>query len=103
MNPFFVFMQLIQMKFLDCAVFDSLRQAYLINARFLNQVAESTPVADGKAKSRLRYLTRQIVDAIAPSNFAATNPEFIKTALDTRGESITAGIRNLLSDLEKGR
>ena len=42
------------------------------------------------------------VDAMAPSNFAATNPEFIKTALETKGESITAGIRNMLADLEKG-
>ncbi len=83
--------------------FDYIRQAYLINARFLQDVAEAIPLADRKAKSRLRYLTRQFVDAMAPSNFAATNPEFVKLALETRGESITAGIRNLLDDLHRGR
>ena len=51
----------------------------------------------------MQFLTRQYVDALAPSNFAATNPEFIQTAIETRGESITQGIKNLISDMEKGR
>jgi polyhydroxyalkanoate synthase len=61
------------------------------------------PVEDGRAKDRLRFLTRQMVEAMAPSNFAATNPEFIQSALESKGESIKAGIQNLMSDLEKGR
>ncbi|NMG27414.1 class I poly(R)-hydroxyalkanoic acid synthase [Aromatoleum evansii] len=87
----------------ESPVFDYIRQAYLLNASFLNQVSDELPMADGRAKSRLQFLTRQYVDALAPSNFAATNPEFIKTALDTEGESITRGIKNLIADLEKGR
>jgi polyhydroxyalkanoate synthase len=84
-------------------VFDYVRQAYLLNAGFLREVAEDMPIADGRAKSRIQYLTRQYIEALSPSNFAATNPEFIKTALDTQGESITQGVRNLIDDLEKGR
>jgi polyhydroxyalkanoate synthase len=87
----------------ESPVYDYLRQAYLINSGFLKQMAEVAPVEDGDAKDRLRYLIRQYVDAMAPSNFAATNPEFIKTAIETRGESINIGIQNLLGDLEKGR
>jgi len=83
--------------------FDYLRQAYLLNAQFLERVADAMPVSDGRAKDRLKFLTRQYVDAMAPSNFAATNPEFIKTALETKGESITRGIQNMLEDLRKGR
>jgi polyhydroxyalkanoate synthase len=44
-----------------------------------------------------------MADAMAPSNFAATNPEFIKLALETKGQSITDGINNLIKDFEKGR
>jgi polyhydroxyalkanoate synthase len=83
--------------------YDYIRQAYLINAEYLRKVADSIPIADGRAKSRLQFLTRQYLDALSPSNFAATNPEFVKEALATRGESITRGIRNLIADLEKGR
>lgn len=87
----------------ESPMYDYMRQAYLLNAEFLNQVADSLPMADGRAKAKMQFLTRQYVDALAPSNFAATNPEFIKKALETKGESISAGIQNLLADMEKGR
>ena len=79
-----------------------LQQAYLLNASYLTKLAEALPINDGPTRTRVQFLTRLYVDAMAPSNFAATNPEFIKTALETKGESITAGIRNMLADLEKG-
>jgi polyhydroxyalkanoate synthase len=83
-------------------VFDYLRQAYLINSNFIRQVADGMPMEDGRAKARVQFLTEQYIDAMAPSNFAATNPEFIRTAIETKGESITQGIKNLLADFEKG-
>ncbi|MCA1974982.1 MAG: class I poly(R)-hydroxyalkanoic acid synthase [Caenispirillum sp.] len=83
--------------------FDYLRQAYLLNAEYLGKLVEAMPMEDEAARSRLKFFTRQYVDAMAPSNFAATNPEFVKTALATGGASITAGIRNLVADLGKGR
>ncbi|MBR0566241.1 class I poly(R)-hydroxyalkanoic acid synthase [Azoarcus sp. L1K30] len=87
----------------ESPLFDYVRQAYLVNADFLKQVADEMPISDGRAKSRIQFLTRQYIDALAPTNFAATNPEFIKTAVESKGESITQGIQNLISDLEKGR
>lgn len=84
-------------------IYDYLRQAYLINAEYMKRMAEAAPVADGQAKNRMRFLTRQMVDAMAPSNFLATNPEFVQKALETKGNSIQQGIQNLLGDLEKGR
>ena len=87
----------------ESPVYDYVRQAYLINADYLKKVAEAAPVAEGLSKERMRFLTRQYVDAMAPSNFAATNPEFVKKALESKGESITQGIKNLIGDLEKGR
>lgn len=82
---------------------DYLRQAYLLNAEYALRATEALPFADEHSRARALYLTRQVVDALAPSNFAATNPEFIHTALETEGASITRGIANLLADLQKGR
>ncbi|MCR6667054.1 MAG: alpha/beta fold hydrolase [Methyloversatilis sp.] len=82
--------------------FDYLRQAYLLNAQFMRACVEATPVADGRAKDRMRYLSKQMIEAMSPANFAATNPEFVETALRTEGESIRRGLENLLRDLQQG-
>ena len=87
----------------ESPIYDYLRQAYLLNAQYLTRMAEAAPTPDGLSKNRLQFATRQIVDALAPSNFAATNPEFIQKAIETNGESIKLGLQNLLRDLEKGR
>lgn len=87
----------------ESPIFDYLRQAYLLNADYLKRMAELLPTPDPLTKKRLQFATRQFVDALAPSNFAATNPEFIQKAIATQGESIRQGIANLIADMEKGR
>ncbi len=87
----------------DSPLYDYIHQAYLLNTRYLKDLVEVIPAADDKARNRMRFLARQVADAMAPSNFAATNPEFIQRALDTQGQSITDGINNLIQDFEKGR
>ena len=87
----------------DNPLYDYLHQAYLLNSRYVRELAELLPADDEKARERMRFLARQVIDALAPSNFAATNPEFIQRALETRGQSITDGIGNLIADFEKGR
>lgn len=93
----------IALEWTESPFHDYLRQAYLINADYLMRAAELMPVAEEADRKRLRFMTRQYVDALAPSNFAATNPEFIQQAILSNGESITRGVRNMLADLDKGR
>jgi poly[(R)-3-hydroxyalkanoate] polymerase subunit PhaC len=82
--------------------FDYLRKSYDINARFLADCVEAID-AEPFAKERLRFAARQMIDALSPANFIATNPEAIKLALDTHGESLTKGVLNLIEDAHKGR
>ncbi len=82
--------------------FDYLRQSYLINSRFLTEWVEALK-AEPLAKERLRFITRQFVDAMSPANFTATNPGALKLALETKGESLTRGVRQLIEDAHKGR
>ncbi len=76
-------------------------EMYLLNARTLMQMAESVD-GDAKTKARVAFAVQQWIAAASPSNFLALNPEALQKALDTKGESIAAGMQHLLEDLKKG-
>ena len=82
--------------------FDYLRQSFLINSRFLSEWVEALN-AEPLAKERLRFVARQFADAVSPANFIATNPEALKLAMETQGESLAKGVRQLVEDVQKGR
>ena len=84
-------------------VHEYLQQAYLLNSRYLNEAVELLPAEDEKTRQKQRFSVRQLIEASSPANFAATNPEFIKTALESEGRSITEGARHLFEDLRRGR
>ena len=82
--------------------YDYIRQSYLLAARFITELVESVQL-EAQAKERLRFAVKQWIDATSPANFPATNPEALRAALETRGESLTRGLANLMADLRKGR
>src|SRR5260370_31257403 len=82
--------------------YDLLKQSYLLASRQLHELVDKAPV-DDKTKLQLRFHARQFIDAMSPSNFPATNPEVIRTAIQTRSASLSAGIKNLIEDIQKGR
>ncbi|MGA7983879.1 MAG: class I poly(R)-hydroxyalkanoic acid synthase, partial [Burkholderiales bacterium] len=84
------------------AFYDYLRQSYLLSARYFTELAEGAPL-EPAAKDRLRFAMRQWIDAMSPANFVATNPEVLRRALETRGESLARGLANLIADSHKGR
>ena len=75
--------------------------SYLLNARFLTALADAVQ-APAKAKQKLRFSVQQMIDAMSPANFLATNPEAQQKILDTKGESLVRGMSNMLSDMKKG-
>jgi polyhydroxyalkanoate synthase len=86
----------------DNPYYDYLKQQYLLGARFVSAAVEAAEV-DERARQRLRFFARQYVDMLCPANFAATNPDAIRSALDTRGEALARGVKNLIGDVERGR
>ena len=78
-----------------------LAQMYLLNSRTLMQMAESVQ-GDPKTKARIRFAVQQWVDAASPSNYLATNPEALQRALQTKGESLSKGMQQLMDDMRKG-
>jgi len=79
-----------------------LKQTYLLNSRLLGDMIDSAEL-DEKQKHKLRFYARQFIDSMSPANFAATNPEAMKSAIESQGESLRAGFANLLGDMKNGR
>jgi polyhydroxyalkanoate synthase len=82
--------------------FELLKQSYLLGSKQLTELVDQAQV-DDKAKLQLRFYARQFIDAMSPSNFPATNPEVIRSAIQTRSKSLADGMQNLIEDLQKGR
>ena len=74
---------------------------YLLNARTMMGLAEAVD-ADPKTRNRIRFAIEQWMAAAAPSNFMAFNAEAQKKAIETKGESIAKGMKNLMHDLQQG-
>jgi polyhydroxyalkanoate synthase len=86
----------------DDPYFAWLKDAYRLNAEYLREVAELAQ-CDSATKRRVRFLARQYADALAPTNFFATNPEALSLAMESHGASVAKGVTNLLSDVQRGR
>ncbi|MDQ3139117.1 MAG: class I poly(R)-hydroxyalkanoic acid synthase, partial [Pseudomonadota bacterium] len=87
----------------DNPLFAMIRQSYLlISDRLLGSV-DALEGVDDKAREKLRFATRAFVDAMAPSNFALTNPLVLERTLETKGENLLKGLENMLRDLGKGQ
>lgn len=84
-------------------VFDYLKQSYLINARFLQQSLDSIHGLDAHAVHKLGFFTRQLIDAVSPSNFLMTNPEAMRLTIESSGATLVRGLEQLLGDIERGR
>ncbi len=84
-------------------VFDLMKQSYLITSRWLQKTVGEVDGLDDATRHKVDFYTRQFVDAMSPTNFFHTNPEVIRTTLETQGENLVAGLDNLISDLEGGK
>ena len=83
--------------------FDFIKQSYLLQSRFVTEQVAQERGLDPKERAKAAFYTRQFVDALAPSNFVMTNPEVLRATLETRGENLLRGLKNMLHDMERGQ
>lgn len=86
----------------DSPIFNYIKESYLMASSVLNNMVSQANL-DDKNQAKLEFYTQQYIDALSPSNFAATNPEVIQQAIDSNGQSLIDGFKNLVGDMEKGR
>jgi len=86
----------------DNAFFDCLKQQYLLMSRYVESSVRAVKGVDRHTSHKAQFYARQFVNAMSPTNFVATNPVVLNTTIETRGENLVKGLRNLIEDFERG-
>jgi polyhydroxyalkanoate synthase subunit PhaC len=81
--------------------FRYLAESYLAASRLLIESINEVELPTD-AKQKMKFFAKQYLDAMSPSNFLMTNPEALKSAIESKGETLRAGLENLKEDMEKG-
>jgi len=84
-------------------VFDFIKQSYLLTADYIHSTVSKAEGLDRKTAKQIDFFTRAFIDAMAPTNFVATNPEVLQKTIETRGQNLLRGLNNLLDDLARGK
>lgn len=86
----------------ESALFNFIKQSYLLTSRAINRAVHETKGLDEETQRKVEFYTRQFVDAMSPSNFAMTNPDVIQATIDSKGDNLVKGFKNMIEDLERG-
>jgi polyhydroxyalkanoate synthase subunit PhaC len=86
----------------DEPVYDYLKQAYLLAARQLQEFVAAAPVDDA-TRAQVDFASRQMMNALAPTNFPHTNPQVARRTIESGGLNLMTGLSNLLEDVGKGQ
>ncbi len=68
----------------------------------LRRLTQAADIEDA-ARERLGFSVMQWIEAAAPSNFLASNPDALQAMTDSGGDSLQRGLANLMRDLTRGR
>ncbi|WP_372891625.1 alpha/beta fold hydrolase [Rhodosalinus sp.] len=75
------------------------QQGFLATQDVVDLATEPLRGARPRSAERVRFMARQSLDAVAPSNAPALNPEILETMRETGGHALIDGWRNLQADV----
>jgi polyhydroxyalkanoate synthase len=82
--------------------FDFLKQAYLLTVQWANRLVEDAEGLDPLTRQKAEFYIRQIINAVAPSNFVLTNPELLRDTLSSNAHNLARGMHMLAEDIVAG-
>ncbi|MFH0296363.1 class I poly(R)-hydroxyalkanoic acid synthase [Bradyrhizobium sp. 31Argb] len=82
--------------------FDFILQLYLLTAQWAQELVRNAEGVDPHTRKKAEFYVQQITNALAPSNFVLTNPEVLRTTMETNGDNLVRGMKMLAEDIEAG-
>jgi polyhydroxyalkanoate synthase len=81
------------------ALFYLVRQQHALLEGLLQELLDRATDLDDTTRRKADFALRQMLDAMAPTNWLLTNPAALKKAFDTGGLSLLRGARSLVRDV----
>ncbi len=78
--------------------FNLMAQAFLLGQKWWHDATTGVRGVAKQNEAIVEFSVRQMLDVLSPSNFAATNPEVLRKALESGGANFVRGWQNLRSD-----
>jgi poly[(R)-3-hydroxyalkanoate] polymerase subunit PhaC len=82
--------------------FDFMKSAYFVTSHWAERLIDEVEGIDPDIQRKARFYMRQIVNAIAPSNWIFTNPELLRETFASDGENLVRGMQFLAEDIRRG-
>jgi polyhydroxyalkanoate synthase len=74
---------------------------FLFLEDWCHEATSGIPGLDDKVERAVAFQARQVLDAAAPMNFPATNPDIVKETINTGGMNWVKGFQNALEDMQR--
>jgi len=81
--------------------YNVLQQGFLLYQQWIHGFTAGVRGVSERHEAVTTFVSRQLLDMVAPSNFVATNPEVLAKALETGGANFVSGWLNFLADWER--
>src|SRR5262245_14555741 len=83
--------------------FDFVMQLYLLTTQWAHDLVRNAEGLDPHTRKKAEFYVQQITNALSPSNFVLTNPEVLRSTLESKGDNLVRGMKMLAEDIEAGR
>ncbi len=79
--------------------FDFWKQSYLLTSQWATKALEETNGLDERTRHYAEFALKQMLTAMSPSNYPATNPEVVRETMKSHGANLVAGMENFARDM----